>query len=299
MLKSFTNELKKTREEAGITLEGISAKTRIDIKFLKALERGDVHFLPELYVKAFVKQYAKAIGLDEDETMQRYLMAKDGKTLPNKENETIDSEIEETETKVKESQDKKSEEQEDKKKTLYSYSDENAKNNKSSKSIMKKNLLVYLVSALVAVIGVVLIYFLFVKDKGNNIVVEKPFDEVLQDTPKRFVNEKVDQIPKESSPKDIEELTLTLTNNDSADSAWVFVVMDNKTSREFLLFPKTSQSFKAKSNFKFTLGNSGVIDLKINNEKIEFKKKRGAVRYYKLDKNGLERIYIPPQINQE
>jgi len=75
--------------------------------------------------------------------------------------------------------------------------------------------------------------------------------------------------------------------------------MDNKTSREFLLFPKTSQSFKAKSNFKFTLGNSGVIDLKINNEKIEFKKKRGAVRYYKLDKNGLERIYIPPQINQE
>ncbi len=299
MLKSFTNELKKTREEAGITLEGISAKTRIDIKFLKALERGDVHFLPELYVKAFVKQYAKVIGLDEDETMQRYLMAKDGKTLPNKENETIDSEIEETETKVKESQDKKSEEQEDKKKTLYSYSDENAKNNKSSKSFMKKNLLVYLVSALVAVIGVVLIYFLFVKDKGNNIVVEKPFDEVLQDTPKRFVNEKVDQIPKESSPKDIEELTLTLTNNDSADSAWVFVVMDNKTSREFLLFPKTSQSFKAKSNFKFTLGNSGVIDLKINNEKIEFKKKRGAVRYYKLDKNGLERIYIPPQINQE
>ncbi len=299
MLKSFTNELKKTREEAGITLEGISAKTRIDIKFLKALERGDVHFLPELYVKAFVKQYAKVIGLDEDETMQRYLMAKDGKTLPNKENETIDSEIEETETKVQESQDKKSEEQEDKKKTLYSYSDENAKNNKSSKSIMKKNLLVYLVSALVAVIGVVLIYFLFVKDKGNNIVVEKPFDEVLQDTPKRFVNEKVDQIPKESSPKDIEELTLTLTNNDSADSAWVFVVMDNKTSREFLLFPKTSQSFKAKSNFKFTLGNSGVIDLKINNEKIEFKKKRGAVRYYKLDKNGLERIYIPPQINQE
>lgn len=299
MLKSFTNELKKTREEAGITLEGISAKTRIDIKFLKALERGDVHFLPELYVKAFVKQYAKVIGLDEDETLQRYLLAKDGKTLPDKEDETIDSEIEETETKVQESQDKKSEEQEDKKKTLYSYSDENAKNNKSSKSIMKKNLPVYLVSAFVAVICVVLIYFLFVKDKGNNIVVEKPFDEVLQDTPKRFINEEVDQIPKENSPKDIEELTLTLTNNDSADSAWVFLIMDNKTSREFLLFPKTSQSFKAKSNFKFTLGNSGVIDLKINNEKIEFKKKRGAVRYYKLDKNGLERIYTPPQINQE
>ena len=111
MLKSFANELKKTREEAGITLEGVSAKTRIDIKFLKALERGDVHFLPELYVKAFVKQYAKVIGLDADETLQRFLLAKDGKTLPGKEDETIESEIDETETKVQESKDKKSEEQ--------------------------------------------------------------------------------------------------------------------------------------------------------------------------------------------
>ncbi|MCH9028522.1 MAG: DUF4115 domain-containing protein [Bacteroidetes bacterium] len=296
MLKSFANELKKTREEAGITLEGVSAKTRIDIKFLKALERGDVHFLPELYVKAFVKQYAKVIGLDEDETLQRFLLAKDGKTLPGKEDETIDSEIVETGTEDQESQGQK---QEDKKKTLYSFSDERAKNNRSSKSMKKKKLLVYSVSVLIALIGVVLIYFLFVKDKENNIVVEKPFDEVLQDTPKRFVNEEVDQIPKENSPINIEELTLTLTNNDSGDSAWIFVVMDNKTSREFLLFPKTSQSFKAKSNFKFTLGNSGVIDLKINNKKIEFNKKRGAVRYYKLDKNGLERIYTPPQINQE
>lgn len=296
MLKSFANELKKTREEAGITLEGVSAKTRIDIKFLKALERGDVHFLPELYVKAFVKQYAKVIGLDEDETLQRFLLAKDGKTLPGKEDETIDSEIVETGTEDQESQGQK---QEDKKKTLYSFSDERTKNNRSSKSMKKKKLLVYSVSILIALIGVVLIYFLFVKDKENNIVVEKPFDEVLQDTPKRFVNEEVDQIPKENSPINIEELTLTLTNNDSGDSAWIFVVMDNKTSREFLLFPKTSQSFKAKSNFKFTLGNSGVIDLKINNKKIEFNKKRGAVRYYKLDKNGLERIYTPPQINQE
>lgn len=296
MLKSFANELKKTREEAGITLEGVSAKTRIDIKFLKALERGDVHFLPDLYVKAFVKQYAKVIGLDEDETLQRFLLAKDGKTLPGKEDETVDSEIVKTGTEDQESQGQK---QEDKKKTLYSFSDERAKNNRSSKSMKKKKLLVYSVSVLIALIAVVLIYFLFVKDKENNIVVEKPFDEVLQDTPKRFVNEEVAQLPEENSPINIEELTLTLTNNDSGDSAWIFVVMDNKTSREFLLFPKTSQSFKAKSNFKFTLGNSGVIDLKINNKKIEFNKKRGAVRYYKLDKNGLERIYTPPQINQE
>lgn len=299
MLKSFTNELKKTREKAGITLEGVSAKTRIDIKFLKALERGDVHFLPELYVKAFIKQYAKVIGLDEDETLQRYLLAIEGKKLPDKEDETVDSEMVESDTEDQESQGEKQEEQEDKKKELYSFTDESAKNNGSSKSIKKKTPLVYFVSVLIIATGVVLIYFLFVKDKDNNIVVEKPFDEVLQDTPKRFVNEEVDQVPEENLPKNIEELTLTLTNNDSSDSAWVFVVMDNKTSREFLLFPKTSQTFNATSNFIFTLGNSGVIEMKLNNEKLEFNKRRSAVRYYKLDKNGLERIYTPPQINRE
>jgi cytoskeletal protein RodZ len=79
MLKNFTEELKDAREKTGITLQIVAAKTRIDIKFLEALEDGNFNFLPELYVKAFIKQYAKVVGLDEDETIQKYNIAKEGK----------------------------------------------------------------------------------------------------------------------------------------------------------------------------------------------------------------------------
>ena len=79
MLNKFVAELKDQREKAGITLQNVAAKTRIDIKFLEALEDGNFNFLPEIYVKAFIKQYAKVIGLDEEETLQKYILAKEGK----------------------------------------------------------------------------------------------------------------------------------------------------------------------------------------------------------------------------
>lgn len=66
MLNKFADELKSKREESGLTLQQLATKTRIDIKFLEAIEQGNFAFLPELYVKAFVKQFAKTIGLDEN-----------------------------------------------------------------------------------------------------------------------------------------------------------------------------------------------------------------------------------------
>ncbi|MCK7516561.1 MAG: helix-turn-helix domain-containing protein [Ignavibacteriales bacterium] len=50
----------------------MAAKTRIDFKFLEAIDNGNFSFLPDLYVKAFIKQYAKAVDLDEQETIKKY-----------------------------------------------------------------------------------------------------------------------------------------------------------------------------------------------------------------------------------
>ena len=48
------------------------------MKFLEAMENGDFSFLPELYVKAFTKQYAKAVNLDEDVIIKKYEASKKG-----------------------------------------------------------------------------------------------------------------------------------------------------------------------------------------------------------------------------
>lgn len=71
MLNKFADELKSKREESGLTLQQLATKTRIDIKFLEAIEQGNFAFLPELYVKAFVKQFAKTIGLDENVILKK------------------------------------------------------------------------------------------------------------------------------------------------------------------------------------------------------------------------------------
>ena len=56
-LKKFSNELKEHREKTGITLQQISQKTKIDIKFLKSIEESNFDILPEIYIKAFIKEY--------------------------------------------------------------------------------------------------------------------------------------------------------------------------------------------------------------------------------------------------
>ena len=79
MLFKFADELKSARLKKGISLEQMAAKTRIDIKFLEAIDNGNFGFLPELYVKAFIKQYANVVELDEDEVIKRYEDAKAGR----------------------------------------------------------------------------------------------------------------------------------------------------------------------------------------------------------------------------
>ena len=63
--------LKSTREEQGITLEEIAARTRIPIRHLESIEQSEWTRLPAAtYTVGFAKNYAVAIGLDRAEIGQ-------------------------------------------------------------------------------------------------------------------------------------------------------------------------------------------------------------------------------------
>ena len=291
-LKEFSEELNKAREKAGITLQKVAAKTRIDIKFLEAMEDNNFSFLPELYVKAFIKQYAKVVGLDERETLQKYLSAKEGKKKSAGEEKSTTGGVKDSD-----SNETKSEIRKEKDKPIKTFDDDIDVGQKSGTK--KKPDPIIIGGAIIGVIVItLLVYFLFLNN-GNDIVIEeKPYDQVLQETPKRFVEEKTND-NNINLQQNLEVMTLTISNVDSTDSAWVMVVMDDTTSREFLLLPKISTTVKAYKSFEFTLGNAGVIELLLDDKKLEFEGKRGAVRFFKLDRNGLERIYSPPQVSRE
>ena len=65
----FYNRYKKFRIENNIDLKDISKRTKIDLKHLRALERGKFAEIPSIYVKLFFKAYIKEIGVDVNEAM--------------------------------------------------------------------------------------------------------------------------------------------------------------------------------------------------------------------------------------
>jgi cytoskeletal protein RodZ len=71
--KSFGEYLKNERELRNISLEEMAGLTRINIRYLEAIEDNDFDIIPaETFVKGFIRSYAKCIGLDEDDVILTY-----------------------------------------------------------------------------------------------------------------------------------------------------------------------------------------------------------------------------------
>ena len=82
VVPSFGEKLKKEREKKKITIEEISASTKIGTRMLQALEENKFNQLPGgIFNKGFVRSYARFVGLDEDQTVAEYLQAS-GDALP-------------------------------------------------------------------------------------------------------------------------------------------------------------------------------------------------------------------------
>lgn len=86
-MENIGNILKKSRKEQGKTLEEIYEQTKISLEHLNLLEKNDYSFLPETYVKSFIKNYAIALGLDGDELVDSYAHKLEEKKRHNTENE--------------------------------------------------------------------------------------------------------------------------------------------------------------------------------------------------------------------
>ncbi len=80
----FGAQLKKVREQRGITLDQISSSTKIGVRFLCALEEEHFEQLPGgIFNRGFVRSYARTIGVDEDQAIADYLAAS-GEDQPKK-----------------------------------------------------------------------------------------------------------------------------------------------------------------------------------------------------------------------
>ena len=70
--KLFYIQLKEQRESNDISLEEISDFTKIDIKYLGAIEEGNFSCLPNVYMRLFLRSYCQYIKADTDKALNDY-----------------------------------------------------------------------------------------------------------------------------------------------------------------------------------------------------------------------------------
>ena len=296
MLDKFADELREQREKSGISLQQLATKTRIDVKFLEAIDQGNFAFLPELYVKAFIKQYAKTVGLDENLMIKKYEAAKEGKEYnPDQPEPEI----------IKEEPVKKETPQEPKIKptpTEKSYFENPLENKSGQGNKTKKPNFIWLAVGSVAVLAFVLIY-IFIFNKNDKIVVEEtPIEEILKQETQRYEEKPTTQISSDSTnsfanvPESTDSLYLTFF---AKETTWINVVLDNNRLQEFTLYPNSKFTIAALNDFKVTVGNSGGVSLQLNNQPVDFSGRSGSVRHFELDRTGLVYLNAPPKLETQ
>lgn len=67
-MSEIPGKLRAAREAAGLTVEDISARTKIKVQFIRAMEQGSFDHLPgEFFARSFLKNYAAEVGLSPEE----------------------------------------------------------------------------------------------------------------------------------------------------------------------------------------------------------------------------------------
>lgn len=73
LLGELGNRLKEAREEKKISLDDLQTITKIQKRYLLGIEEGNYAIMPgKFYVRAFIKQYAEAVGLDPEQILDEF-----------------------------------------------------------------------------------------------------------------------------------------------------------------------------------------------------------------------------------
>ncbi len=275
-LNKFAEELKTAREDCNLSLQMLNQKTRIDIKFLQAIEDGDFHIIDQVYIRAFIKAYAKNVGLDEDTTLKKYSLSKEGKYVdesppePESKDETTDGE----------------------KKVVFTseYVKAPVANSNNSKKIDKR--FIILGAVLIAITAIV--YFVFLTDKSNTIVKEKStvtrIEPELEDTePVRFEIIKPDTTTKQVQILESDSLNLRIT---AIARTWIRALIDGTDQTEFTLNPDEAKVISAQSKFKLLIGNAGGVALEMNGKDLQLQGEVGDIKSVEIDSTGIRYLRI-------
>lgn len=93
-------KLKEARKAKGYTLDDLQQMTKIQKRYLIAVEEGNLDVLPgNFYARAFIKQYADTVGLNGEELLKEHT-----EYIPQAKDEEYTEKVKSTQTRTKEKQ---------------------------------------------------------------------------------------------------------------------------------------------------------------------------------------------------
>jgi cytoskeleton protein RodZ len=236
-VETLGQELKRRRETLNIELREVAEKTRVGMRFLHAIEADDFSAIPGgIYARSFIRAYAKQVGMDEEEAINRYRKQT---------NQDDEDEVNEPQP---------------------------ARDYPSEPSQLSLGLVVI---GLLAVIGIggyaATRYF-----TAGNSQVQPPVETVQQPVPSSTTPSPTaqqstlpateTQVPADGAIQQASQTTdeLIITFDASGDS-WISVKSDDQPNSQMLTIqPGQTKEFKATSKFKVTVGNLPAVKIQIN-----------------------------------
>jgi cytoskeleton protein RodZ len=231
--------LRRARELRGMSLEDVADVTLINVKFLRALESGQFSILPAAYVRAFLRGYASAVGLDPAEVMKEF----DEGMAPAA---PVESPQNQPPPKAP---------------TSAAPS--------AAHDTSRRNLLI----AAGLILGILSLLVLWTLRKGDAPVpiTERPFRDVVKEQEMRIAP------PAAAAPvREVAADSLTLLAA-VTDTCWVSISADSLPPHEYSFVPGNRAGWKARSFFTVTIGNAGGMVFTLNGTKLPPLGRRGAV----------------------
>ena len=232
--------LKKGRTKKRLSLEKISKKTRINVTYLKAIENNQFDFLHRPYVLAFVKSYARILGLDVDEIKEKF-------------NQQIRTQLETTP--AEKEQQKPAQPALEQESIQVSPGISFGDTQEAGKS--RKTVTVIVALALFFLLIIILQKWL-VKTEEN--IITTPREIQIQD---RFSSSGIVSVPK--SQQQPAELTLRLV---TGERLWFLIIIDDGLPSEYMFYPEESYSWNAEEKFQIRAGKSTGFDLFLNGRQL-------------------------------
>jgi hypothetical protein len=295
--QKFADELRFQRESKNITLQQIASKTRIDLKFLQAIEDANFELLPEIYIRAFIKEYAQTVDLNPIEVLRKYDEARSGRTEEKTKTDEIHGEnrpeiiAEEAAPAVEQAAASKRFGTTEIEPAPVHLSPAKASNNMNFK---------YIIGAGILLAAAVIIYFVFFTGSPE-IIREASISDTTDSNGERFEIKKYtpeDSVAAEGAviPQSKDSLYISII---TTERVWVKVTADGKLLNQKMEDTGAKLNFAAKKSFSVSVGNAGRVKVFLNNKPVENIGKPGEIRNLYITADGIKYYTIQPQKNEK